>query len=137
MDWQLAHLGGAVTPLFMGYIRTPEEKRNPAALEKARKDAIPVVQVIEDLLAHQGSKFLAGDALTIGDIPVAIFIRRWFAFPIERPPMPLLEAWYDRVKSRPGFIEHVAVPMSWKACPAPLRRRAAAGRLVRQLGGEP
>ena len=112
MDWQLAHLGGAVTPLFMGYVRTPEEKRNPAALEKARKDAIPVVQVIEDALAHQGSKFLAGDALTIGDIPVAIFIRRWLAFPIERPAMPLLEAWFDRVQTRPGFVEHVAVPMS-------------------------
>ena len=112
MDWQLAHLGGAVTPLFMGYVRTPPEKRNAAALEKARLEAIPTVRIIEDWFAHQGTQYLAGNAFTIADIPVSIFIRRWLAFPIERPAMPKLEAWYDRVKTRPGFVAHVAVPMT-------------------------
>jgi glutathione S-transferase len=111
MDWQLAHCGPAVTPLFWGYIRTPPEKRDPAMLEKARKDCIPVWQIAEDWLAHQNWPYLAGSDFTIGDIPVAIFARRWFGFDIERPKMPKLEAWYDRVKVRPGFIEHIAGPM--------------------------
>ncbi|HUB96941.1 MAG TPA: glutathione S-transferase [Stellaceae bacterium] len=111
MDWQLAHCGPDTTPLFMGYVRTPPEKRDPAALERARKVAIPTWQIAEDWLAHQKWPYLAGQDFTIGDIPVAIFARRWFAFPIERPSMPHLEAWYDRVKTRPGFVEHIAVPM--------------------------
>jgi glutathione S-transferase len=112
MDWQLAHCGPAVTPLFMGYVRTPAEKRDPAALEKARKDAIPVWRIVEDWLEHQNWTYLAGNDFTIADIPVAIFARRWFGFAIERPPMKRLEAWFDRVKTRPGFVQHVAVPMS-------------------------
>jgi len=112
MDWQLGHAGPAVTPLFMGYVRTPAEKRNAAALEQARKDAVPVWRIVEDWLEHQNWPYLAGADFTIGDIPVAIFARRWFGMPIERPPMKRLEAWFDRVKARPGFVEHVAVPMS-------------------------
>jgi len=112
MDWQLGHGGPATTPLFMGYVRTPPEKRNAAALEQARKDAVPVWQIVETWLEHQNWAYLAGNDFTIGDIPVAIFARRWFGMPIERPPMKRLEAWYDRVKARPGFVAHVAVPMS-------------------------
>jgi glutathione S-transferase len=112
MDWQLAHLGPAVTPLFLGYVRTPPEKRDPAGLEKARKDAIPTWQIVEDWLQHRNWHYLASDDFTVADIPVAIFARRWFGFAIERPKMPRLEAWFDRVKTRPGFVQHVAGPMS-------------------------
>jgi glutathione S-transferase len=112
MDWQLGHGGPATTPLFFGYIRTPPEKRDAAALERARQEAIPVWRIVEDWLAHQDWNYLAGNEFTIGDIPVAIFARRWFGLPYERPPMKRLEAWYDRVKTRPGFIEHIAVPMT-------------------------
>jgi len=112
MDWQLAHCGPAVTPLFMAFVRTPAAQRDPAAIEKSRKAAIPTWQIVEDWLKHQNWDYLAGNDFTIGDIPVAIFARRWFAFEIERPPMPRLEAWFDRIKTRPGFIEHIAVPMA-------------------------
>jgi glutathione S-transferase len=112
MDWQLAHLGAAVTPLFMGYVRTQPDKRNPTALEAARKAAIPTWEIVENWLAHQGTTYLAGNDFTIGDIPVAIFARRWFAFPIERPKMPRLEAWFDKVKARPGYVTHIAPPMA-------------------------
>jgi glutathione S-transferase len=111
MDWQLVHLAAAVTPLFMGYVRTPQEKRNLKALEAARIEAIPTLQILESHLEN-GAPFLAGADFTLAEIPVGIFLRRWFAFPIVRPPMPRLEAWFDRIKIRPGFIEHIAVPMS-------------------------
>ena len=38
------HGGPATTPLFFGYVRTPPEKRDAAALERARKEAIPIWQ---------------------------------------------------------------------------------------------
>ena len=112
MDWQLGHAGPAITPLFWGYIRTPPEKRDMAALERARKEAIPVMQIAEDWLAHRNWNYLAGDDFTLADIPVGIFARRWFGLPYERPPMKRLEAWYDRIKRRPGFVEHIAGPMT-------------------------
>jgi glutathione S-transferase len=112
MDWQLAHCGPDVTPLFMGYVRTPPEKRDLAALERARTNAIPTWQIAESWFEHQNWPYLAGQEFTIADIPAAIFARRWFAFPIDRPAMPRLEAWYERVRVRPGFVQHIAVPMA-------------------------
>jgi glutathione S-transferase len=112
MDWQLAHTGGAMTTLFFGHVRTPAEKRNPVALEAARKEAIEVWRIVEHWLDHRGSDYLAGADFSIGDIPVAIQARRWFGFPIERPDLPRLKAWYDRVAVRPGFAKHVGGPMT-------------------------
>lgn len=112
MDWQLASSGGAMTTLFFGLVRTPPEKRDAAAIEKARKEASELWQIVENGLAHQGTAFLGGADFTIGDIPVGIHARRWFGFPIERPNLPRLKAWYDRIAVRPGFIKHVGGPMS-------------------------
>ena len=108
MDWQLAHPGNAMTTLFFGYIREPGT-RTPAALEAARKDAIAIWRIVEHGLA--AGPYLAGADFTIADIPVAILARRWFGFPIERPDLPRLKAWYDRVSVRPGFVTHVAGPL--------------------------
>jgi glutathione S-transferase len=38
-------------------------------------------------------------------------VYRWFAFPIERPKLPMLRAWYDRIAGQPGFEEHIAKPL--------------------------
>ena len=111
MDWALAHPSDAMTTLFFGYVRTPPEKRNPAALEKARQQAIEIWRIVENHLA-QGGGYFAGADFTIADIPIGIYARRWFGFPIERPDMPHFKAWYDRIAVRPGFIKHVGVPMS-------------------------
>ncbi len=112
MDWQLANSGGALTTLFFGYIRTPAEKRNQAALDKARTDSIAIWQILENWLATQKTPYLGGSEFTIADIPVGIHARRWFGFPIERPNMPLFKAWHDRIAARPGYIQYVGGPMS-------------------------
>ena len=88
------------------------EKRNAASLETARKEAAQTWQIVENWLALRGTSYLGGAEFSIGDIPVGIHARRWFGFPIERPAMPHLKAWYDRIALRPGFIEHIAGPMS-------------------------
>jgi glutathione S-transferase len=108
MDWQLAHPSGAMTALFFGYVREPA-KANPASLEAARKEAIENWRVVENGLAS--GPFIAGENFTIADIPLGILARRWFEFPIERPDLPRLKAWYGRIATRPGFIKHIAVPM--------------------------
>ncbi len=112
MDWQLANSGGALTALFFGLIRTAPEKRNAAAIEAARQEAIGIWQIAETWLARQKTPYLGGAEFSIGDIPVGIHARRWFGFPIERPDLPYLKAWYDRIAVRPGFAAHVAGPMS-------------------------
>ena len=110
MDWQLATLNPPVVTLHIGHIRTPPEKRNAAALETARKQAIEQLQVIDRQVAQQ--PYLAGDSLTLADIGNGIQTYRWFNYPIERPDLPHLKAWFDRLNERPGFQAHIVAPLS-------------------------
>jgi glutathione S-transferase len=110
MDWQLAVLGPAMTPVFWQLIRTPAEKRDHNAVEASRKASIDALKMLE---AHLVSRdFLGGSTLTIGDIAVAPFMHRWYHLPIERPKMPNLEKYYARVGERPGYRTHIMQPLS-------------------------
>src|SRR5205814_933322 len=39
-------------------------------------------------------------------------ICRWFTFPIERPSLDNLRAWYDRLRQHPGFKTHIETPIT-------------------------
>jgi glutathione S-transferase len=94
----------------MGYYRTPPEKRDAAALEGARKRGGEVWAMVEGQLA--GRHYIAGNEFTLADICLGIWAHRWHAFPIERPELPRLRQWYERLGERPGFRTHVAGPVS-------------------------
>lgn len=110
MDWQLSALGPAITPVFLGLIRTPPEKRDPGAIEAGRKRAAELFAMLDAHLARR--KFVAGDSLTVGDIPVGIMAYRWFNFAIERPEHKHARAWYERLTQRPSYRQHVMLPIT-------------------------
>jgi glutathione S-transferase len=110
MDWQAASLSPPMTPLLFGYYRTAPEQRDMAALEDARKKAIGVWTILEDALG--GNSYIAGKKLTLADICLGIFVHRWHQYPIERPSLPRLKAYYERLGERPGCRKHVMLPVS-------------------------
>lgn len=110
MDWQLSAVGPAITPVFMGLIRTPPDKRDPAAIEAGRKRTAELFAMLNAHLATR--KFMTGDSLTIGDIPLGIMAYRWFNFPVERPEHKHARAWYERLTQRPAFKQHVMLPIT-------------------------
>ncbi len=112
MDWTLTTANVPMTPLFWGYVRTPADQRDPAALEDARKKAISAWTILNQHLAKSGEPYVCGDALTPADIVLGPFLHRWFSLPIERPSMPALEAYYERLKQRSGYAKWIAVPMT-------------------------
>ena len=54
--------------------------------------------------------YVAGDALTVGDVALGPTIYRWLTLEIDRPALPNLQAWHDRLSERPPYREHVMVP---------------------------
>lgn len=110
MDWQLASLNPAMTALLLGYYRTEPEKRNLAALENAREQAIGYWTLLDRWLEKRD--YLAGSDFTLADVGNGILVHRWHSYPIERPALPRLKAWYDRLAEREGFRRHVAGPVS-------------------------
>ncbi len=59
-----------------------------------------------------GRRYLGGDHFTYTNIPLGCFCYRWYELPLERPDLPNVRAWYERLRARPAYMKHVAVPMS-------------------------
>ncbi|HWP24165.1 MAG TPA: glutathione S-transferase [Candidatus Binatia bacterium] len=110
MDWQLSTFNAAIVPLFWSLIRTPEDKRDPKTVQTALDKTVKAWQIVEDYLAT--SRYLGGDEFSLGDIPLGVWAYRWFNLPIERPSLPGIESWYERLKQRKPYQTHIMIPLS-------------------------
>ena len=105
MDWQLTVCSPSLVPVFRGLIRTPAEKRDIPAINKARDGLSKSMSMLDTNLANR--QYMTGSKFSIGDIPVGIAAYRWFEMPIEREDYPNLKRWFDLLAERPAFQEHV------------------------------
>jgi glutathione S-transferase len=110
MDWQLSVIGAPMGALLQGLVRAKPEERDAAAIEGARKRALMAWTIVDDAVASQ--PYLAGDYLSLAEIVLGTQIYRWFTFPIERPQLHNLRAWYERCLERPGFKQHIVMPIT-------------------------
>ena len=110
MDWQQTTLGPPATIVFQGLVRTPAEQRDTAAIEAAMIRLGQAYSLLDTELA--GHEHIAGPDFTLADISVGVHAHRWFGFPMMRPELPNLRAWYDRLLQRPAYREHCAAPMT-------------------------
>jgi glutathione S-transferase len=110
MDWCVTTIAPVITPLFQGLIRTPPEQRNTKGIDEARNKMEELAAILDAQLAPK--PFIAGDTLTMGDIPIGCFMHRWYALPMERPSLVNLAAWYQRLGERPAYRKYVMLPLS-------------------------
>ena len=110
MDWQLSVLGPAITPCFVGLVRTPPEKRDYPAIEESKKKTTEAVAILDGELAKRA--FVAGDIFSYGDIPSAVMANRYRQLVPERPYFKHFERWFAALAARPAFKNQVAaVPL--------------------------
>jgi glutathione S-transferase len=109
MDWAFTFLN-AFRPVFWGLVRTPPEKRDMHAIEEGRNRCAQLLAIPEQGLARKA--YLAGEAFTMGDIPLGCHVHLWMRLPIERPSHPNLAAWFNRLCARPAFKKIVDIPLS-------------------------
>ena len=109
MDWAFT-FQNAMRNVFWGLIRTPPEKRDPKAIEEGRKKSIELLAIPESVLA--GRKYLTGNTFTMGDIPFGCELQRYMRVPIERPRLPAVDAYFERLRERPAYRQHVDIPLS-------------------------
>jgi glutathione S-transferase len=110
MDWATSTVQPAITPVFWGLVRTPPEKRDLKAITEGVKKLHEAFQVLEQSL--EGKHYVCGDAFSMGDIPIGVYVCRWKALDIQRPNLPNVEAYYRRLQQRPAFRKHVMLPLS-------------------------
>ena len=110
MDWQGSTATPTLRDAFWGLIRTPPEKRDEAAIQRSIAKTDENMGVLESCLA--GRPYLAGDAFTAGDIAVGCYAHRALSMPIDLQPRPSVDAWYARLKARPGAAQVLSLALT-------------------------
>jgi len=111
MDWQLTVVAPAINPAFWGLIRTPEDKRDMAAIAASLNKTTEAMKILDAQLGR--TEYVAGENFSMGDMPVAIMAYRYRQLCPDRPELKNLERWYASLQQRQAFKEHVeAIPLS-------------------------
>ena len=111
MDWSQTSLQpDFLNGEFWGYYRTPDAQRDWPAIHRSLDRCAAHFRLLDGILA--GQPFLVGDRLSLADIPAGTSLYRYFELDIERPHLPYVLAWYQRLQQRPAYRAHVMVPFA-------------------------
>jgi len=110
MDWTITTLMPHLHVMFWGLIRTPEAERDMPAIERAAQEIGPVWQILDEHLSSR--PFVAGDQLTMGDIPLGCAYWRYTNLDVDRPSLPNLQLWFQGLKGREPFRTHAMIPVT-------------------------
>jgi glutathione S-transferase len=105
MDWQAGELNNSWRYAFMALVR-----HSPAHADAAQIDAGVAgwnrhMAILDGQLQRTGA-YAAGESFTLADVVLGLATHRWHAAPIERPALPAVAAYYERLSQRPAFLAH-------------------------------
>jgi glutathione S-transferase len=100
MDWQQTTLNPAGRTAFVQWIRTPADRRDAQQIAQSVAATEPLLGLLDQHLARQ--PFMAGDRITMADLPIACEVHRWVGLPQPRTERPHLDRWYAAMQARPS-----------------------------------
>jgi glutathione S-transferase len=110
MDWSATTLQRDFMDLFWGYYRTPDEKRKWPRIRELVERCGRHYALLD---RHLGSQpYLGGERFTMADVPAGTTLYRYLGLDLDRPRLPHLDAWYQRLTARPAYREHVMIPFA-------------------------
>lgn len=105
MDWQATELNNAWRYAFMALVRKSPAHGDAAALADSIANWNSIMGILDARLAATGA-YVAGARFTLADIVIGLSVNRWQMTPIERPHYGAVDAYMERLSSRPGFTLH-------------------------------
>ena len=108
MDWQATELNNAWRHAFMALVRQSQAHADAAAVAHGVREWNRHMAMLEAQLHNTGA-FITGVDFTLADVVLGLSTHRWFATPLEaidRPDLPAVTAYYDRLGPWPGFMQH-------------------------------
>lgn len=110
MDWATSGMAEPFKAVFIGLVRTPPEQQDKVKIAQGMTQLNTLMAIADQALEKQA--YLSGDKFGIGDIPLGCLAYAWFNLSIERPPLPNVERWYQRVSQRAAFQKVIDIGLS-------------------------
>lgn len=107
IDWCNTTWAPAVVGLFVTFVRTPRDARDPKSVQRVVDTASAVAMKAERRLKE--SAHLAAEHFTLADIAFGTFLLRYFTLEFQRPDTPALADYYQRMQQRPAFATHAMI----------------------------
>jgi glutathione S-transferase len=105
MDWQATELNSAWRYAFMALVRKSPRFSDAQAVADSAAAWNRLMALLDAQLAQTGA-FVAGAEFTLADIVLGLSAHRWRMTPIERPALPAVQAWLDKLEGRAAFRRH-------------------------------
>lgn len=96
-----------LTGIFRQQVFLPSERRDPAAVKAAESSLKDLVPMLDARLAD--TPYLGGEEPCFADIMVGAPLFRYYTLEFDRAKTPYLDAYYQRLTTRPAYAEHVMV----------------------------
>ena len=107
-DWTATTFQPAWIAVFWDLVRTPKAQQDAAKIERGIVATVRCLSMMDQRL--EVVPYLGGAEFTYADIVAGAAMYRWTTMPIDRPALPNVEAWHQRLLERPAFREAVCVP---------------------------
>lgn len=105
MDWQATELNNAWRYAFMALVRHSPQHGDPVALAASVASWNRHMAILDGRLRETGA-FVGGDDFSLADVVLGLSTNRWCMTPMERPSLPAVERYYERLSERPAFLLH-------------------------------
>lgn len=105
MDWQASELNNSWRYAFGALVRHSPTHTDPQAIANGVREWNRHMAILDTQLQKTGA-FAAGAEFTLADVVLGLSTHRWFSAPIERPELPAVIAYYERLSQRAGFMQH-------------------------------
>lgn len=105
--WALSELQPPMVDLIIQQKFTPEEKRDPNVIARAREKIPLALKLLDQHLA--GKKFLVNEKLTLADLNLASVVNISSSVQVSLEPFKNVATWLQTICERPSFKKLLAM----------------------------
>lgn len=106
MSWQANDLNPSWAYIVPAKLRGTPPDPDPTRLDEAGRRWNTVMGVLERHL-EGGRDYLANGRFSLADIAVGLSVHRWMMVDFDKPVLPAVKGYYDRLRGRPVARVHL------------------------------